>query len=143
MNISAKIGIGTPLNRVDGVDKVTGVAKYAAEYKVSGLLYGYTVTSRIAKGRITAIDEEAARAVPGVIDIVSHLNRPKQAWLDHSWKDELSIPGEPFKAFHDDEILFAGQPIAVVVAETFEAARYAASLIEVTYKEEAHNIDFE
>ena len=143
MNAPAKVGIGTPLSRVDGTDKVTGAAKYSAEYNVPGLLHGVTVSSRIAKGRITAIDEDAARAVPGVVDIVSHLNRPKQAWLDHSWKDELSIPGEPFKAFHDAEILFAGQPIAVVVGETFEAARYAASLVEVFYEEETHNIDFE
>ncbi len=142
MNAPAKVGIGTPLSRVDGVDKVTGAAKYAAEYNAPGLLYGVTVSSRIAKGRITAIDEQAARAVPGVVDVVSHANRPKQAWLDHSWKDELSIPGEPFKAFHDAEILFAGQPIAVVVAETFEAARYAASLIEVEYEQDEHNIDF-
>lgn len=143
MNAPAKVGIGTSLNRVDGVDKVTGAAKYAAEYHVPGLLYGVTVSSRIAKGRITAIDENAARAVPGVVDIVSHLNRPKQAWLDHSWKDELAIPGEPFKAFHDAEILFAGQPIAVVVAETFEAARFATSLIAVSYEQDEHNIDFE
>jgi xanthine dehydrogenase YagR molybdenum-binding subunit len=143
MNASTKIGIGTPLSRVDGVDKVTGAAPYAAEYNVANLLYGVTVSSRIAKGKITAIDEAAARAVPGVIDIISHTNRPKQAWLDRSWKDELSIPGEPFKAFHDAEILFAGQPIAVVVAETFEAARFAASLVTVTYVEDAHNIDFE
>jgi xanthine dehydrogenase YagR molybdenum-binding subunit len=143
MNASAKVGIGTSLSRVDGVDKVTGAAKYAAEYPVADLLYGVTVSARIAKGRIIAINEEAARAVPGVVDIVSHSNRPKQAWLDHSWKDELSIPGEPFKAFHDAEILFAGQPVAVVVAETFEAARYAASLIEIDYEQEAHNVNFE
>jgi xanthine dehydrogenase YagR molybdenum-binding subunit len=143
MNAPGKIGIGTPLSRVDGVDKVTGSAHYSAEYNVDNLLHGVTVSSRIAKGRVVAIDETAARAVPGVVDIISHANRPKQAWLDHSWKDELNIPGEPFKAFHDAEILFAGQPIAVVVAETFEAARFAASLVAVTYDEEPHNIDFE
>lgn len=143
MNVSTKIGIGSALSRVDGVDKVTGRAKYAAEYNVEGLLHGMAVNSRIAKGKILSIDEAAARAVPGVVDILSHLNRPKQAWLDRSWKDELSIPGEPFKAFHDDTILFAGQPVALVVAETFEAARFAASLIEVRYEEEAHNVDFE
>lgn len=143
MNAPARIGIGTPLSRVDGTDKVTGAAKYAAEYNVANLLHGVAVSSRIAKGKIVAIEEAQARAVPGVVDIVSHKNRPKQAWLDHSWKDELSIPGEPFKAFHDDQILFAGQPIAVVVAETFEAARFAASLVAVTYEEEAYNVDFE
>ncbi|OTP66572.1 xanthine dehydrogenase family protein molybdopterin-binding subunit [Caballeronia sordidicola] len=143
MNIPQKVGIGTPLNRVDGVAKVTGIAKYSAEYHVPDLLYGVTVVSAIAKGRIVSIDEEAARAVPGVVDIVSHLNRPKHAYLNRSWKDQLKIPGEPFKAFHDNRIQFAAQPIAVVVAETFEAARFAASLVQVTFETEPHNIDFE
>jgi xanthine dehydrogenase YagR molybdenum-binding subunit len=143
MNAPQKVGIGTPLSRVDGADKVTGKAKYAAEYKVPDLLYGYALCSRIAKGRITAIDEAAARSVPGVVDVITHANRPKQAWLDRNWKDELSIPGEPFKALHDEAIQFAGQPIALVVAESFEAARFAATLIDVSYEEEESNIDFE
>lgn len=138
-----KVGIGSSINRVDGVAKVTGTAKYAAEYHVPGLLYGVTVVSAIARGRIVSIDEETARSVPGVVDIVSHLNRPKHAWLNRSWKDQLKIPGEPFKAFHDHAIMFNAQPIAVVVAETFEAARFAASLVEVAYEAEPHNIDFE
>ena len=143
MNAPQKVGIGSPISRVDGVAKVTGTAKYAAEYHVPDLLYGVTVVSAIAKGRIVSIDEEAARAVPGVVDVVSHLNRPKHAWLNRSWKDQLKIPGEPFKAFHDDRIQFAAQPIAVVVAETFEAARFAASLVKAEYEAEPHNIDFE
>lgn len=143
MNAPTKVGIGTPLSRVDGVDKVTGRAKYAAEYAVEGLLHGVAVPARIAKGRIAAIDDMAARAVPGVIEVMTHENRPKQAWLDRNWKDELAIPGDPFKALHDDRVLFAGQPVALVIAETFEAARFAASLLDVTYEEEAHNIDFE
>ena len=143
MDAPQKVGIGTALSRVDGVAKVTGTARYAAEYYVPDLLYGVTVVSAIAKGRIVSIDEEAARAVPGVVDVVSHLNRPKHAWLNRSWKDQLKIPGEPFKAFHDETILFASQPIAVVVAETFEAARFAASLVEVAYEAEPHNVDFE
>ncbi len=143
MNALQKIGIGTPLSRVDGTDKVTGKAKYAAEYAVANLLYGVAVPARIAKGRIAAIDDTAARSVPGVVEVMTHENRPKQAWLDHSWKDELSIPGEPFKALHDDQVMFAGQPVAVVIAETFEAARFAASLVEVRYDDEPHNIDFD
>ncbi len=143
MNASQKVGIGTSLSRVDGVAKVTGTARYAAEYNVPDMLYGVTVVSAIAKGRILALNEEAARAVPGVVDIVSHLNRPKHAWLNRSWKDQLKIPGEPFKAFHDDRIQFAAQPIAVVVAETFEAARFAVTLVGVEYEAEPHNIDFE
>ncbi|RZM31250.1 MAG: xanthine dehydrogenase family protein molybdopterin-binding subunit, partial [Sphingomonas sp.] len=121
MNAPQKIGIGTPLSRVDGTDKVTGKAKYAAEYAVANLLYGVAVPARIAKGRIVAVDDTAARSVPGVVEVMTHENRPKQAWLDHSWKDELGIPGEPFKALHDDQVMFAGQPVAVVIAETFEA----------------------
>ena len=143
MNAQTPIGIGTALSRVDAPDKVTGKARYSAEYTIPGLLYGVAVSSRIAKGKIVAIDEEAARAVPGVVDILSHANRPKQAWLDRNWRDELSIPGDPFKALHDATIQFAGQPIALVVAETFEAARFAASLVAVTYDEDSHNIDFD
>ncbi len=138
-----KVGIGTSLSRVDGIAKVTGTAKYSAEYHVPDMLYGVTVVSAIARGRIVTLNEEAARAVPGVVDIVSHLNRPKHAWLNRSWRDDLQIPGEPFKAFHDDRIQFAAQPIAVVVAETFEAARFAASLVDVQYEAEPHNIDFQ
>ena len=143
MSAPEKVGIGTSLSRVDGIVKVTGTAKYAAEYQVPEMLYGVTVVSAIAKGRIVAINEEMARTVPGVVDIVSHLNRPKHAWMNRSWRDELQIPGEPFKAFHDNKILFNAQPIAVVVAETFEAARFAATLVEVEYAAEPHNIDFE
>jgi xanthine dehydrogenase YagR molybdenum-binding subunit len=143
MNPPQKVGIGSAISRVDGIAKVTGSAKYAAEYNVPDLLHGVTVVSAIAKGRIVALNETAARAVPGVIDILSHLNRPKHAWLNRSWKDELKIPGEPFKAFHDDRIMFAAQPIALVVAQTFEAARFAASLVAIEYESEPHNIDFD
>jgi xanthine dehydrogenase YagR molybdenum-binding subunit len=86
MNAPDNIGIGAPLSRVDGVAKVTGTAKYAAEYRVPDLLYGVAVVSRIAKGRITSIDEDAARGVPGVIDVVSHLNRPKHTWMNRKCK---------------------------------------------------------
>lgn len=143
MATQMKVGIGTPISRVDGRDKVTGTAKYAAEYAVPGMFYGVIVSSAIAKGKIVAIDDAAARSVPGVVEVLSHENRPSEAWLDHSYKDELNIPGAPFRALHDEDIMFSGQPIALVLAETFEAARFAASLVEVTYAAEPHNIDFE
>ncbi len=142
MGNQMKVGIGTAISRVDGREKVTGAARYAAEYAVPDMLYGVIVSSAIAKGSITAIDEDAARSVPGIVEILSHKNRPGEAWFDGSYKDELNIPGTPFKALHDSTILFSGQPVAVVLGETFEAARYAASLIAITYQEEAHNIDF-
>jgi xanthine dehydrogenase YagR molybdenum-binding subunit len=143
MDAFAKVGIGTSLPRVDGVDKVTGRARYAAEYPLPDLLYGVAVPSGIARGHITGIDGALARQVPGVVEILTHENRPSEAWFNRSWKDELNIPGEPFKALHDENILFAGQPVALVLAETFEAARYASSLVQVSYEEEAHNVDFQ
>lgn len=143
MTTAAKIGIGSAINRVDGIEKVTGTARYAAEHPVENLLYGYIVEAAIAKGRITGIDEEAARAVPGVMEVITHLNRPHVAWTDRSYRDEMKIPGSPFRPLYDDRIQFNQQPIALVVAETFEAARYAASLVEVAYDAETHNTDFE
>ncbi len=143
MATAAKIGIGSAINRVDGVEKVTGTARYAAEHPVENLLYGYIVEAAIAKGRITEINEEAARAVPGVVEVITHLNRPHVAWTDHSYKDEMKIPGSPFRPLYDNRIQFNQQPIVLVVAKTFEAARYGASLIEVAYEAETHNTDFE
>lgn len=138
-----RVGIGTPLDRVDGSDKVTGQAHYAAEYPVSNMLYGVIVSGGIARGRITGIDETAACAVPGVVEVLTHRNRPSTPWLDRNYKDELNIPGNPFRALENAIILFSGQPVALVLAETFEAARFAASLVDVSYEAAPHNIDFE
>ena len=139
----AKIGIGKAINRVDGPAKVTGAAHYAAEHPVPGLLYGVVVSSGIAKGRIAKIDETAARAVAGVVEILTHANRPHVAVLDRSWQDEAGPPGSPFRPLYDDRILYSGQPVALVLAETFEAARYAASLVDVSCEIETHNTNFE
>ncbi len=143
MNVTTRIGIGSAINRVDGLDKVTGRAKYAAEYAPPGMVYGVVVSATIAKGSITAIDEAAARSVPGVIEVLTHGNRPHVAWRDSNYQDEVAPPGSPFRALGDAQIRFSGQPVAVVLAETFEAARYAASLIAITYEAEPHNTDFE
>jgi xanthine dehydrogenase YagR molybdenum-binding subunit len=143
MTATQKVGIGSSINRVDGLEKVTGRAKYAAEHAPQGLLYGYVVSSAIAKGSITAIDEAATRSVPGVVEVLTHANRPHIAWRDSNYQDDIGIPGTPFRALDDKKILFSGQPVAVVLAETFEAARYGASLIDVQYDVEAHNTDFD
>lgn len=142
MNVTTKIGIGSAINRVDGLEKVTGQAKYAAEHAPANVLHGVVVSSSIAKGSITAMDETRARSVPGVVEVLTHQNRPHIAWRDSNYVDEVAPPGSPFRALDDAKILFSGQPVAVVLAETFEAARYAASLIEVTYDIEPHNTDF-
>jgi len=133
--------IGTPTSRVDGFAKVTGAAKYAAEFNVPGLAYGSVVTSTIAKSRIVRIDPSAALRVKGVLDVLTHENRPPMADNDEAYKDETAPAGSPFRPLYDSRIMFNGQPIAVVVAETSEIARFAASLVQVEYEKDAHITD--
>jgi xanthine dehydrogenase YagR molybdenum-binding subunit len=143
MSNAEMLHVGRPVSRVDGRLKVIGKAQYAAEYSSPGLLYGYIVNSTIAVGRITSIHTEAARALPGVVEIFTHENRGKAAWLDRSWRDEVAPPGHPFRPLHSERILFDGQPIALVVADSFEAARDAASLIHVDYAVDPHCTELE
>lgn len=127
--------IGKAENRVDGFAKVTGEAKYAAEFAVPGLTYGVVVSGSIAKGRITAIDASEALKLQGVLQVFTHENRPSLPWFDRNYADEDQPPGSPFRPLYSDEIQFNMQPIALVVADTFELARYGASLIKVQYTE--------
>jgi len=126
--------LGKPTSRVDGRAKVTGTAKYAAEYNVPDLAHGFVVSSAIAKGRIRRIHTAKALAVDGVIDVFTHEHRPKLASSHEKYTDEVAPPGSPFRPLYDDKILFSGQPVALVVAEEFEIARFAASLIRVEYE---------
>jgi xanthine dehydrogenase YagR molybdenum-binding subunit len=133
--------IGTATSRVDGVAKVTGAAKYAAEFNVPGLLHGSVVASTITKGRITRIDTDAALRVNGVLAVLTHENRPRMADNDQAYKDDVSADGSPFRPLYDDKIMFNGQPIALVVAERSEIARHAASLVQAEYAVEPHVTD--
>ena len=136
--------IGTATSRIDGIAKVTGAAKYAAEFNVPGLAYGSVVASTITKGRIKRIDASAALRVKGVLAVLTHENRPRMADNDKAYKDDVAPPsGSPFRPLYDDRIMFNGQPIALVVAETSEIARYAASLVEVEYEVEAFVTDLQ
>ena len=130
--------IGKPQSRIDGRKKVTGAAKYAAEFNVPDLLYGYVVSSHVAKGKITKFDLRRAENLPGVVKIFTFENRPRTAWFDHSYKDEVAPPGSPFRPLYDENILHSQQPIALVVAEDFETARFAAALVGVDYEVEPH-----
>ena len=114
--------VGSPRNRVDGAAKVTGAAQYAGEFTAPDLAHGYVVSGSVAKGRITSIETAAALAVPGVIEVFTHENRPRTAWFDYNYQDQVAPPGTPFRALYDDTILYSGQPVALVVAETQEAA---------------------
>ena len=133
--------IGTPTSRVDGIAKVTGAAKYAAEFNVPGLAHASVVSATIAKGRITRIDVSAATRLKGVLTVLSHENRPPLPDTDQAYKDEVAPDGSPFRPLYDGNIKFNGQPIALVVAETPEIARHGASLVRVEYETGAHVTD--
>lgn len=132
------VSIGMAVSRVDGRDKVTGQARYAAEHPAANLLYGVVVSGAIPRGRIRFIRTDSALAVPGVVDVITHLNRPRIRSFDIFYKDMTAPGGSPFRPLYDDKILYSGQPIALVVAESFEAARYAAKLIEADYEVDPH-----
>jgi xanthine dehydrogenase YagR molybdenum-binding subunit len=134
--------IGTPTSRVDGRAKVTGEAKYAGEFNVPGLAYGSVVESTIPKGRIARIDASEALRIEGVLDVLTCENRPRLAGTDKAWKDDVAPEeGSPFRPLYDDRIMFSGQPIALVLAEEWEIARYAASLVRIEYETQAFVTD--
>ncbi|WP_322057310.1 xanthine dehydrogenase family protein molybdopterin-binding subunit [Paraburkholderia sp. J63] len=135
--------IGAPLSRVDGRSKVTGAARYAAEFPAPGLVHGMVVNAPIARGEIVAIDASAAQALPGVLLVMTHENRPALAEDDAAWKDQIAPGGTPFRPLGDARIRYAGQPVALVVAETPELAGYAASLVRVRYRSEPHQTDLD
>ena len=133
--------IGAATSRVDGRAKVTGQAKYAGEFDATGLAHASVVASTIARGRIARIDTSEALSVEGVIDVLTHQNRPNMASTDSAYRDDVAPEGSPYRPLYDDRIWFSGQPIALVVAEEPEIARFAASLVRVTYDAEAHVTD--
>ncbi len=127
-------------NRVDGVAKVTGKAKYIAEFKFPNFAYGFLVQSTIAKGKIGSIDTVEAEKQSGVVKIFTHLNVPKDL-KGFDVDEDFGEKSHPFTPLRSNVILFSGQPIAVVVAETFEQARFAASLVKVTYDKQTPSTD--
>ncbi|MGF6394581.1 xanthine dehydrogenase family protein molybdopterin-binding subunit [Pseudomonas plecoglossicida] len=132
---------GQPLDRVDGVAKVTGQARYAADYPQDGLLHGSVVTSTIARGRVLNLDVTQALQVPGVVAVLHAGNRPRVASYDDAYSDADAAHGTPFRPLFNDRVLYSGQPLALVVAETLEMARYAGSLITLEYSEATHHTD--
>lgn len=135
--------IGQPLSRLEGHQKVTGSAKYSGEYNVPGLLYGYVVSSTITKGKIVQIHTAEVLAIPGITEILTYNNRPSLAWFDMQYSDMDAPPGSPFRPLRDNEIKYNGQPIALVVAETFELARYGASILKIDYEEDTFKTGLE
>ncbi len=123
--------LGKALSRFEGRAKVTGAARYTADTALDGLLYAVAVTSTIASGRIVELDTTAAAAAPGVRAVLHHGNVTRP----HRCPEEVSV-GERRPLFEDERVYYAGQIIAVVVAETFEQARWASHLVRTRYAEE-------
>jgi xanthine dehydrogenase YagR molybdenum-binding subunit len=136
---TGQVVTGSAVSRVDGRAKVTGAARYAAEHPAPELLYGVVVSGTIARGRILDIDTAEAMQIAGVVEVMSHMNRPKVRSFDLAYKDMTAPAGSPFRPFYDEQVLYSGQPVALVLAETFEAARRAAALVRVRYEEEEHD----
>src|SRR3954462_1128610 len=132
--------IGKPVSRVDGRQKVTGTATYAAEFDIPGQAHGAIVRSTVANGRIASIDSSTAERAPGVIAVVTHRNAPKLPYRPHRAFVDPDV-GERLHVLQGDRISHQGQPVALVVAETLEQAVHAASLVRLSYTEEAGATD--
>jgi xanthine dehydrogenase YagR molybdenum-binding subunit len=138
-----KQAVGTPMNRVDGRLKVTGAARYAAEFQIKDVAYGVLVLSTVARGKITGINTTAAERAPGVLAVITHRNAEK-VWLPDKVKALVDPKvGRPLQPLQDDEVHYHGQPVGVVVADTFERAVHAATLVTATYDETKAVLDFE
>ena len=139
MTRSDKIAAVKGLSRVDGRLKVTGGAKYSAEYNQKGMVYGVLVPATITKGAIKAIDTKATERAPGVLTVITYLNAPKIPGYQTGKDPSKPAPVKgPLRVFYDNKIIFNGQPIALVVADTFERALFAATLVKATYNAEKH-----
>lgn len=131
--------IGKPLSRVEAKAKVTGAAKYAADYQLNNLAHAVLVTSSITKGLITSIDSSSAEKAPGVLLVLSHLNVPDVPGYAQPPSQPVPIfTGREFTPFMNNEVHFNMQPVAMVIATTLEQAQHAAGLVKVHYQEEAH-----
>jgi xanthine dehydrogenase YagR molybdenum-binding subunit len=127
--------VGTPVTRVDGPAKVTGAARYSAEINLPGMTHLAIVGATIACGRVRAINAGAARAAEGVLVVLTHEDLPRIAAAPRLLPSLVGgpAPGESFVPMQDDVVHYAGQPVALVVAEEHEQAQYAASLVRVSY----------
>ena len=142
--IDKRVNLGTQQSRIDGPDKVRGVARFAAEVPMDGLLYAALVHSTIARGRIAELDVSAAEAAAGVALVMTHRNAPKMALPPPIGLTNLKAAGNNIlPIMQDAEIRWNGQTVAVVLAQTQEQANYAASLVVVRYEKAVAHTRFE
>jgi xanthine dehydrogenase YagR molybdenum-binding subunit len=129
MSTITRAAIGASLDRVEAHEKVTGTARYAYEYHEDGMAYAVLVGSTAGSGAIRAIDARAARALAGVVAVLSHENAPRL----HDAAGELSV-------LQADEVAYRGQIVAAVIAESLETAQQGAALIEIAYDAQAPDV---
>ena len=131
--------------RVDGADKVTGKAKYTAEYNLPNMAYAVFVTSSIAKGTIKNIDTAKALASPGVLDVIYYANCPAVPGYITNAADRPKNVFEwrGHKVLHDNQVRFFGQPVALIVADSLENANAAIRLVRPEYEVEKFETNFE
>src|SRR6185436_4933902 len=126
--------IGQPIDRIDGKAKVTGAARYAGDMRAEHPAYGVIVTSTIGRGTITKVDAKEAQQAPGVLLVMSHENAPAQAPFKQEGQDRHARAKPQLSG---SRVHHYGQPVALVVADSFERATAAARLVRVSYQSEA------
>lgn len=137
-------GFAEDEDRVDGIAKVTGNAKYSAEHQFDNMTYGVFVTSTIARGSIKTMHLREAKNAPGVLDIIYYLNCPDVPGYNAEFKSKnSSMVLNGLNVFKNNLVFSNGQPIALVVADTYERALHAASLVKVDYNPQEPETDFE
>jgi xanthine dehydrogenase YagR molybdenum-binding subunit len=124
--------IGKPLTRVDGRTKVTGRARYAADFNQPGQLYAVLVSATVGLGRVTGIETAEVERMPGVVALITHRNAPKLPYLPHKAVIDPAV-GERLHVLQDDSVRFYGQPVAIVVADSLDHAERAAAALRITY----------
>ncbi len=128
-------GVGNAINRIEGHLKVTGRATYASEFKVDNKVYGQGINSTIAKGEIIAIDTSEAEKLKGVLKIITYKNAEKLKGFDEERPVLETDSIAP--VLQSNKVHYYGEYVGFVVAETFEQAQYAASLVKFKYKKDS------
>src|SRR5580692_3107555 len=124
--------IGQPISRLEGRLKTNGAARYTADLPIADVVHGVIVQSTIANGRTVSIDTGAAEKAPGVLAVFTHRNLPRMNSTPKPWS-HLHPHGQSYLPLQDDEIHYAGQPVAVVIAESRDQAAHAGTLIKMDY----------
>ena len=134
--------VGQPMDRVDGQPKVTGAARYATDTLLDNLAYGVLITSTIPKGRVLDINSAEVEKLPGVLAVLTPANAPHLPQGSMDAQAQTPIGARKVHLLQEDTVYYSGQPIGVVIAETFEQAACAARLAKVSYEAQEPTLDF-